>query len=56
MDKYVCHSNCVHYRPQYNHCVFWLDYVCGFCDKTSLRDNLARFCRYKQEDTKNDKR
>lgn len=56
MDKYECHSECAYYMPQYNHCVFWMDCLCGFCDETSLRDNLARFCMYKQEDTKNDKR
>lgn len=41
---YMCEITCCHFLPGFDNCKFWLDYKCGFCDKTSLNENLKEFC------------
>lgn len=41
---YMCEITCCHFLPKFDSCKFWLDYNCGFCDKTSLNENLKKFC------------
>ena len=44
-NKYEClGAECCHFHTQFKHCVFWLDYMSGFCDGESLNWNINRFC------------
>lgn len=45
--NYECVVTCCHFRPGFNHCKFWLDYLSGFCDKISLEENIEKFCPLK---------
>lgn len=57
MDKnqnYECKGKeCCHFNAQFQHCVFWLDYLTGLCDLESLYTNIDRFCQLKSEVDKN---
>ena len=49
MSEYACETECPHYDSRFSHCVFYLDFSCGFADRTSYEWNIERFCPYAKE-------